>query len=139
MATTNIRPTSSKAFVHDVGIVERLVKEIDFALAANQLALQNDILQVFDIPADVEIKANIKVLTVQAGATIDIGLDAAGGTDDTLGSGLSVATLGYLTQGKVLNGDAKVLTITNKTAGALDEAKIRLTVLMVPLYIAPVE
>lgn len=115
-----------------------LEKEVDFSLAANQLA-QTEIMALFKIPADVLVQEVLmEVLTADTDVTdVDIGsfttAEVAVAADGFVDGG-TLASLGYVRDvsgetyspptGYISTGDW-IVGLTNNDANAINEAKVR--------------
>jgi len=139
-ATIDNRPTSSLASNLHTGILQWREVDVDFTVAANQLA-NAETMSLLDIAAgEVVLAAFIDVDTADADITdVDLGLSSDGTTDDTLVDGADISSTGIKSGGTnavapnyTAAGAAMQLVLTNNDAQTIDAAVIKVSVLTAP-------
>jgi len=128
-ADVNLRPTSSKAVAGEYGKFYMLEIDVDFTVTANQLA-QNEVMALFDIPADTLIlHGSIEVTTADTDVSdMNLGCSTDGSTANDIIDAADVSSTGYKVNGTYLPSmynAAQQVTLTNIDTDTINEAIIR--------------
>lgn len=135
-ADVDIRTDISAPDHSRVGEQYRIEIPVDFTTSSNQLA-QNEVMSLYTVPQDSLITyAGIKVTTADADVSdMNLGISTDGATDNSLIDALDPSATGWEVSANLsveCTADSQIV-LTNIDADTIDEAVIRVVVIILPL------